>query len=167
MTKKVCHARHVLSGIHPHHRHSRVNGNPGSCFIKTAQDTPQLAEGRNAQMWLDNTFERCPPACWGEFHFSFLKPLRDSVGFHYKDNIFLERLNAHVQTGDLEGNIIVAEFSGLGRYSITDHLALSAIHDLLGGELENFQENYTKAMGEVFTWQAVFKRLSMNFCYQS
>jgi len=86
----------------------------------------------------------------GAFHYSFLKPLRDSVGFHYKDNIFLERLNTHVQTGDLDGNIIATEYGVLSRYSVTDHLAISAIHDLLGGEFEKFQENFPKAMGEVF-----------------
>ena len=84
----------------------------------------------------------------GAFHFSFLKPLRDSVGFHYKEQIVLERLKTQIHTGDLDGNIIIAEFSGLGRYTITDHMALSVIYDLLGGEIESFKENYQKAMGE-------------------
>jgi len=49
-------------------------------FIKTAHDAPQLAEGRNAQMSLDNTFERCHPACWGELHsFILFKQLKVKI----------------------------------------------------------------------------------------
>jgi len=84
----------------------------------------------------------------GAFHYVFLKPLRDTVGFHYKEDIFLERLKAHIKSGDLDGNIIATEFGGLTRYSVTDHLAMSAIHDLLGAELDDFQEYFQKSMGD-------------------
>ncbi|HNP29099.1 MAG TPA: hypothetical protein PKK23_08650 [Nitrospirales bacterium] len=90
----------------------------------------------------------------GAFHYSFLKPVRDRVGFHYKETIFLERLNTHVQTDDLEGNLIITQFSGLSRYSVTDHLVMSAIHDLLGGGLDNFQENFEQAMGQAINLAA-------------
>jgi len=42
---------------------------------------PQLAEGRNAQMRLDNTVEKCPPACWGEFHFRVKFMMKPVVSF--------------------------------------------------------------------------------------
>lgn len=99
----------------------------------------------------------------GAFHYSFLKPVRDRVGFHYKETIFLERLNTHVQTEDLEGNLIITEFSGLSRYSVTDHLVMSAIHDILGGELDNFQENFQQAMGQAINLAGSLESVVDNF----
>ena len=44
--------------------------------------------------------------------------------------------------------MIVVEYAGLGRYSVTDHLALSAIQNLLGASLDDFQQKFSETMGE-------------------
>ena len=84
----------------------------------------------------------------GAFHYSFLKPMRTHFGFHYKDEPLREALRKHNEAKDLEGTMIVAEYLGLGRYTVCDHLVTSAIQDLLGAEWSEFQEKFDEVMGK-------------------
>jgi hypothetical protein len=84
----------------------------------------------------------------GTFHYTFLKPIRDYLGFHYKERQLKEALDRHTTAKDLEGNLIVVDYPGLGRYSVTDHLAFSAIQQLLGTTPENLHQKFAEAMGE-------------------
>lgn len=84
----------------------------------------------------------------GTFHYAFLKPIRDYIGFHYKERQLNEALDRHTRAKDLEGNLIVVEHAGLGRYSVTDHLAFSAIQQLLGATPESLHQKFAEAMGE-------------------
>ncbi len=85
----------------------------------------------------------------GSFHHAFLKPFRNYVSFHYKEGELHRALERHNKAKDLDGYVIVAEYAGLGRYSVSDHLALSEIQNLLGAKLDEFQQKFSEAMGEV------------------
>jgi hypothetical protein len=85
----------------------------------------------------------------GKFHYTLLKPIRDYFGFHYKEGQLHEALERHTKAKDLEGNLIVVEYAGLGRYSVSDHLALSAIQQLLGATPDDLHQKFSEAMGEV------------------
>jgi hypothetical protein len=94
----------------------------------------------------------------GAFHYNFLKPIRDYFGFHYKERQLREELERHIKANDLEGNLIVVEYEGLGRYSVSDHLAASAAQQLLGATPDNFQQKFAEAMFEaVKVGQALFQ----------
>ena len=84
----------------------------------------------------------------GAFHYDFLKPIRDYFGFHYKERQLHESLERHIKANDLEGNLIVVEYTGLGRYSVSDHLAYSAVQQLLGATPDNFHQKFSEAMLE-------------------
>ena len=84
----------------------------------------------------------------GSFHYAILKPIRDYIGFHYKEQNLNETLRRHADAKDLEGNIIVTEYDGLGRYSVTDHFGFSAIQELLGATPDNLHEKFAEAMLE-------------------
>jgi hypothetical protein len=83
------------------------------------------------------------------FHYSYLKPIRDNLGFHYKNKPLEEALRYHNAKGDLEGVLVIAEFLGLGRYTIGDHLANAEIKDILGVDLNDYPERLTEKMREV------------------
>jgi hypothetical protein len=76
----------------------------------------------------------------GTFH--FLKAIRDYFGFHYKERQLHEALERHTKAQDLEGNLIVVMYSGLGRYSVSDHLAFAAIQQLLGATPANLHQKF-------------------------
>jgi len=85
----------------------------------------------------------------GSFHYAFLKPIRDYLGFHYKERQLYEALERHIKAKDLEGNlIVVVEYEGLGRYSVSDHLAVSAIQELLGASPDTLHQDFSEAMAE-------------------
>lgn len=92
------------------------------------------------------------------FHYAFLKPIRDYVGFHYKEEKLRESLARHNKAKDLDGHLIVVEYTGLGRYSVSDHLALSVIQEKLGATPDNLQQKFSEAMGEALKLaQALFQ----------
>lgn len=94
----------------------------------------------------------------GAFHYAFLKPIRDYVGFHYKEKQLYEALARHNKAKDLDGNLIVVEYAGLGRYSVSDHLALSVIQESLGATPANLHQKFSEAMGEALRLaQALFQ----------
>src|SRR5438132_6210383 len=45
-------------------------------------------------------YAKSPP---GAYHYSFLKPIRDSISFHYLDEPLSKALRKHNDAGDLEG----------------------------------------------------------------
>lgn len=82
-------------------------------------------------------------------HYAYLKPIRDNMGFHYKMEPLKAALERHIADNDLNGTLIIAEFLGLSRYCIGDHLANSEVRDILGATLETYQEAFLSRMGEV------------------
>jgi hypothetical protein len=91
------------------------------------------------------------------FHYAFLKPIRDYVGFHYKEKHLHAALVTHDKAKDLDGNLIVVEYAGLGRYSVSDHLALAVIQESLGATPDNLHERFSEAMGEALKLAALFQ----------
>lgn len=81
--------------------------------------------------------------------YSFLYPVRQFVGFHYKDEKLRETLEKHVKGGSVEGSLILTEHAGLGRYTVADHLATLLIADELSGDFEEFRQKFTDRIGEV------------------
>ena len=83
------------------------------------------------------------------FHYSFLKPIRDEVGFHYKEEPLKQALNRLINTPNLDTAVTVCEAAGLSRYNITDHLTAMVITTQLNIELEGLQEKLREKMEEV------------------
>ena len=102
----------------------------------------------------------------GTFHYTFLKPIRDYFGFHYKERQLYEALERHTMTKDLEGNLIAVEYSGLGRYSVTDHLAFSAIQQLLGATPDNLHQKFSEATGEAIKVAGALFRVVDHLLFQ-
>jgi len=82
-------------------------------------------------------------------HYAYMKPLRDNLGFHYKMEPLKEALEYHVMQQDLEGVLIISEFSGLSRYSIADHLANAEIRQIIGVEMNEYPDAFQRRTGEV------------------
>ena len=83
------------------------------------------------------------------FHYSFLKPIRDEVGFHYKAEPLNEALNTLISTPNFDATLTVCENSGLSRYNITDHLAAIIFTTQLNVKLEELPEKLQEKMEEV------------------
>ncbi len=83
------------------------------------------------------------------FHYSFLKPIRDEVGFHYKQEPLNQALNTLISTPNFDATLTVCENSGLSRYNITDHLTAIIITTQLNVRLEELPEKLDKKMEEV------------------
>ena len=66
------------------------------------------------------------------YHHVFLKPFRDRVGFHYKPESLKEALTALTQANDLDGQVIVTEVAGIGRYSVADYVSAQVLIKILG-----------------------------------
>ena len=82
----------------------------------------------------------------GAFHRIFLKEVRDQFGFHYKHEAIQAKLQDFVQCGNLDGTVIVAEYSGLSRYVIADHLSIGILQDLLDAELPDMHDAFGEVM---------------------
>lgn len=82
-------------------------------------------------------------------HFSFLKPIRDEVGFHYKQGSLNQALSKLINTPNLDAALTVCEAAGLSRYNITDHLTAMIIATQLNVGLEGLQEKLHEKMGGV------------------
>jgi hypothetical protein len=102
----------------------------------------------------------------GAFHYAFLKPMRNYFGFHYTGRHLREALERHKKAKDLEGNLIVAGFSGFGRYSVADHLAVSATQQLLGATQDNLHQRYAEATDVVVKLAWALFRIVDNFLLQ-
>ncbi len=104
-------------------------------------------EGKTA---LDCVREAYAVAPGGEaFHYSFLKPVRDEVGFHYKQESLNQALGTLINTPDLDGTLTVCEAAGLSRYNITDHLTAIVITAQLNVNLEGLNAKLHEKMQEV------------------
>ncbi len=79
---------------------------------------------------------------------SFIHIVRNLVGFHYIGQKLERTLDKHERAGHLEGTLVLSQFQGLGRYTVTDHLVLFLVADEIGGSLDEFQERYKREIGE-------------------
>lgn len=98
---------------------------------------------------LEHVRQAYDPNRKGGVKYSFLYPVRQFVGFHYKDEELRQTLEKHQRAGSLDGTLTLVEFSGLGRYTVTDHLANLLIADKLGGDFEEFRQKFNDRIGEV------------------
>jgi hypothetical protein len=87
----------------------------------------------------------------GAFHHIFLKEVRDQFGFHYQDAPIRAKLEQFIQQGNVDGTATVAEYSGLSRYNIGDHISIGLIQDLLDSELQTLHANFSEATGKTLT----------------
>ena len=74
--------------------------------------------------------------------------MRNYFAFHYTGQRIRDALERHAKANDLRGTLIAAGYSGFGRYSIADHLALSATQQLLGATRDDFNQKYAEARME-------------------
>lgn len=72
----------------------------------------------------------------GGLAYSFLYHMRHFIGFHYKDEKLREAFVHHQHSEVFEGSIVLAEWTGLGRYTLTDLLAKLVIADAVGGDVK-------------------------------
>ncbi len=79
------------------------------------------------------------------FWYSFLMPLRQHVGFHYKEKELHDSFKKLTSTGPIESSLTLVQFTGLGRYTVTDTLVKLVIGDALGGDI---LQKYPKGMKE-------------------
>lgn len=122
----------------------------GTAFRAIDGSNPELAnavvrgepEYETALQTLREIYATDPP---GAFHHTFLKEVRDQFGFHYQDAPIRTKLESYIQQGNLEGTAIVAEYSGLSRYSIGDHISIGLIQDLLHADLHTLHAGFSEA----------------------
>jgi hypothetical protein len=79
---------------------------------------------------------------------TFIDTVRNFVAFHYNEDRLGKALEKHRRAGDLEGTLILCPYSGLGRYSVTDHLATLLMADEIGGTFEEFSRKFMENIGE-------------------
>lgn len=58
-------------------------------------------------------------------------------------------MESYIQQGNLDGTAIVAEYSGLSRYSIGDHISIGIIQDLLDAELHTLHIGFSQATEQI------------------
>ena len=66
----------------------------------------------------------------GAFHRSFLCEVRNQFGFHYKHEAIQSKLEEFVRRGDVQGEVLHAELTGLSRYVIADHVSIGILQDI-------------------------------------
>lgn len=79
---------------------------------------------------------------------SFIDVVRNFVGFHYNEQKLGKALEKHRRAGHLDGTLILSPFSGLGRYTVTDHLVTLLMADEIGGTFEEFSRKFMENVGE-------------------
>ncbi len=82
------------------------------------------------------------------FHFAFLNPVRNQIGFHYNPDALNQALGAYVEMPDVEGSLTICEHAGLSRYNIADHLTALIISSLLNVKLDDLREKLNERMVE-------------------
>jgi hypothetical protein len=85
------------------------------------------------------------------FHRSFLYEVRNQFGFHYNPKAIQSKLEEFLRRGNLEGEVIYAELSGLSRYVIADHVLIGMLQDILNAELPDLHEAFGKAMDKALS----------------
>jgi hypothetical protein len=85
----------------------------------------------------------------GALHYSFLGPVRHRIGFHYKSEPMTSMLRKHNEADDLKGSTIIAQYDGLSRHIVSDLLATEIVHEVLGGNPQEFERSFYEKMGEV------------------
>ncbi len=78
---------------------------------------------------------------------TFIDVVRNFVAFHYNEQKLGKALEKHQRAGHLEGTLILSPFSGLGRYTVTDHLATLLMADEIGGTFEEFSRKFMENIG--------------------
>jgi len=107
-----------------------------------------VADSEQAKKALKHIREAYDPNEEGAFGQSFLEPIRHYVGFHYKDEKVRETLAKYKDSELLDGTLALVEFSGLGRYTVTDSLVKLVIADALGEDVVTSVQKFEKLMGE-------------------
>jgi len=79
---------------------------------------------------------------------SFLYLIRNEMAFHYKDQDLRASFEKHVREGRLDNTLVLAESSGLSRFSLTDSLLTFTIADGMGEGLEDFVQHFMERIGE-------------------
>ncbi len=79
---------------------------------------------------------------------SFIDVVRNFVGAHYNEQKLWKALDKHARAGHLDGTLLMTPFQGLGRYTVTDQLALFLMADEMGGGIEEFQKKFMQHIGE-------------------
>lgn len=83
--------------------------------------------------------------------YSFLNPIRQSIGSHYKQEKLEEAYKYFLGLGNSIGQITICEHHGLGRFHLTDHLIISLIIEHLGGTTEEAMAKFDEKVGEVIS----------------
>lgn len=124
----------------------------GNAFRAIDTADPELAtaavrgtEYENSLQRLREAYASDPP---GAFHHSFLKEVRDQFGFHYKAEKIEAKLRDFVSRRNLDGTVIAAEFGGLTRYVIADHLSIGMLQVILDAELPGLHAAFEVVMGK-------------------
>ena len=79
---------------------------------------------------------------------SFLYLVRNEIAFHYKDQDLRSSFEKHLREGHLVDTLVLAEGSGLSRFSLTDSLLTFTIADGMGETLEGFAQQFMARIGE-------------------
>ncbi|PYR41159.1 MAG: hypothetical protein DMF95_31690 [Acidobacteria bacterium] len=79
---------------------------------------------------------------------SFLYLVRNEIAFHYKDQDLRTSFEKHLREGHLLDILVLAEGSGLSRFSLTDSLLTFTIADGMGERLEDFAQQFMTRIGE-------------------
>lgn len=73
----------------------------------------------------------------------YLKAVRTPWAFHYKCERFKEALKEHPE----EATLVVSEFAGVGRFTITDDFARAYMLEKAGGTVGEYERLYGEAIG--------------------
>lgn len=124
----------------------------GIAFRAIDTSAPEIANAavrgeQEYELALQTLREMYAPQPNGSFHHTFLKAVRDQFGFHYQDGPIRTKLQQFIQEANLDGTAIVAEYGGLSRYSIGDHVSIGLIQDILNSELHTLHANFSEATG--------------------
>jgi hypothetical protein len=79
---------------------------------------------------------------------SFLYMIRNKIPFHYRDQELRASFERHVREGNVNNALVMAEASGLSRFTLTDSLLTLTIADGMGEQLTDFVERFMLRIGE-------------------
>lgn len=79
---------------------------------------------------------------------SFLYLIRNKIAFHYRNQELRASFEKRAKLGHLDNTLVLAESSGLSRFSFTDSLLTFTIADALGEEPPDFVQHFMQWIGE-------------------
>jgi transcriptional regulator with XRE-family HTH domain len=126
----------------------------GIAFRNIEEKSPRrlealLAGDVEASTALQRVHAAFDPKNQDTFWYTFLRPIRQCIGFHYNDKNLRQVFEKHRETGALEGAVILVSSLGLGRYLLIDRLAtLLIVEKIFGGDFNAWGEQYPKMMKE-------------------